>query len=50
MERRKLNFGYEKPAKIKVDWEHTETIWVQTEELSKYDTVPGLKDALDRVI
>jgi 8-oxo-dGTP pyrophosphatase MutT (NUDIX family) len=43
-------FFVKEPLKVKIDWEHTETIWIKPEELAKYKTVPGLKDALDRVM
>jgi len=38
------------PEKIRTDWEHTEMKWIKPKDLSKYKTVPGLKEALDRVI
>ncbi len=37
-------------SKIKIDWEHQETRWIKPEDVGKYDTVPKLKEALDRVI
>lgn len=43
-------FHVKAPEKIKIDWEHTETRWIKPNELSKYETVPGLGEALSRVI
>jgi PncC family amidohydrolase len=43
-------FHAKSPGKIKIDWEHDEVTWIKPEELINYDTVPGLNDALDRVI
>jgi hypothetical protein len=34
---------------ISIDWEHFEYKWVEPGELSAYDTVPGLAEALARV-
>lgn len=42
-------FLVKKPDKIKIDWEHTEIKWINPVDLINFDTVPGLKDALDRV-
>ena len=36
-------------ASISVDWEHVEARWVRPEQLSEYETVPRLKEALARV-
>lgn len=43
-------FHIEAPQKIKIDWEHKEARWINDAELTRYDTVPGLKETLDRVI
>lgn len=43
-------FHIKAPEKIKVDWEHTEMRWIKPGQISEYETVPGLKEALDRVI
>lgn len=43
-------FHVKAPEKIKIDWEHTEAKWIKPNELSKYETVPGLAEALARVI
>ena len=38
------------PEKVKIDWEHKEYKWIKPVDIDKYDTVPGLKNALERVI
>ena len=43
-------FHVRSPEKIKTDWEHTEVKWIKPGELKKYETVPGLANALARVI
>jgi PncC family amidohydrolase len=42
-------FHVKAPDKVKIDWEHTEARWIKPSELKKYDTVPGLANALARV-
>ena len=34
---------------IKLDWEHTEYVWITIEEFENFDTVPKLKESLKRV-
>ncbi|MFC1941128.1 NUDIX domain-containing protein [Chloroflexota bacterium] len=36
-------------SKIKVDWEHKETRWVAPRDIANYQTVPMLKETLERV-
>ena len=36
-------------AQVRIDWEHTEARWVRPEEVSAFDTVPQLAEALTRV-
>jgi nicotinamide-nucleotide amidase len=43
-------FSVRNPDKIKLDWEHRESKWVLPQELADYDTVPALKEALDKVM
>lgn len=43
-------FHVEKPDGITIDWEHKEFRWVDPADIDKFDTVPGLKDALARVL
>jgi len=42
-------FRCKSPEKIKLDWEHKEYRWVDPREISKYETVPKLKEAFERV-
>jgi 8-oxo-dGTP diphosphatase len=36
--------------KIRIDWEHKETRWINPEDIDNYPTVPKLKETLARVI
>ena len=36
--------------KIKTDWEHKETRWIDPKDIGNYQTVPMLKETLARVI
>ena len=36
-------------GKIKIDWEHKETRWIDPKDIGNYQTVPMLKETLDRV-
>lgn len=36
--------------KISLDWEHDDFRWVRREDLRRFETVPKLKEALDRVL
>lgn len=38
------------PERLKIDWEHTEFKWINPRDLSRFQTVPGLKQALDSVL
>jgi 8-oxo-dGTP diphosphatase len=42
-------FGVREPARIRADWEHTETRWIRPKEIFGYETVPQLAEALMRV-
>lgn len=33
-------------SKIRIDWEHKETRWIDPADMDKYDTVPGLKEVV----
>ena len=35
--------------KIKIDWEHKEAKWIAPKDIANYQTVPKLKETLDRV-
>jgi len=37
------------PEKIKIDWEHLEFKWICPSEMDLYETVPKLKEALEKV-
>ncbi len=39
-----------KTDKIKTDWEHDEYRWIDPIEITNYDTVPMLKEALEKVM
>jgi 8-oxo-dGTP pyrophosphatase MutT (NUDIX family) len=43
-------FVVHKPDKIRLDWENVEMRWILPEEIFQLQTVPALKEALDRVI
>jgi 8-oxo-dGTP diphosphatase len=36
--------------RVKLDWEHTECKWVTPDEIEKFDTTPGLKADLQKVV
>jgi len=36
-------------GKIKIDWEHKETRWIDPKDIGNYQTVPMLKETLERV-
>jgi 8-oxo-dGTP diphosphatase len=42
-------FEVREPARIRADWEHTETRWIRPEEIFQYETVPQLAETLMRV-
>ncbi|MGC8681019.1 MAG: aconitase X swivel domain-containing protein [Thermoplasmata archaeon] len=35
---------------INIDWEHTTYKWINPEEIKNFETVPGLKDVLEKLI
>jgi 8-oxo-dGTP diphosphatase len=37
------------PRKVRLDWEHTESAWIDPSEMNTFLTVPGLADAYVRV-
>lgn len=37
------------PGKVKIDWEHREMKWINPQYLSKYQTVPKLQEAWEKV-
>jgi 8-oxo-dGTP pyrophosphatase MutT (NUDIX family) len=42
-------FEVSEPARIRTDWEHIETRWIQPKDIFQYETVPQLAEALMRV-
>ena len=36
-------------GKVKIDWEHKETRWIAPKDIANYQTVPMLKETLERV-
>ncbi|MBN2076602.1 MAG: NUDIX pyrophosphatase [Dehalococcoidales bacterium] len=43
-------FHVNTPEKVKIDWEHKEYKWINPVDIDTYDTVPGLKNTLERVL
>jgi 8-oxo-dGTP diphosphatase len=43
-------FQVNTPEKVKIDWEHKEYRWIKPVDIDNYDTVPGLKNTLERVL
>jgi 8-oxo-dGTP diphosphatase len=43
-------FKIKDPAKVKIDWEHTQSKWISPAELASYKTMPQLKESLERVL
>lgn len=39
-------FHIKEPAKVRIDWEHTEKRWIKPEDMDNYQTVPMLKETL----
>ena len=39
-----------KQTRIKLDWEHDAFRWIRRQDLRRFETVPKLKEALDRVL
>jgi 8-oxo-dGTP pyrophosphatase MutT (NUDIX family) len=42
-------FEVREPARIRTDWEHTETRWIRPKDIFRYETVPQLAETLMRV-
>lgn len=42
-------FELDRPERVRLDWEHTESRWVRPQEVPNLETVPGLAEALARV-
>ncbi len=39
-----------KTKEIKIDWEHTEYQWIDQRKIDEYETVPGLKEVINKVL
>lgn len=42
-------FSIKDRTKIRIDWEHKETRWIKPEDIDDFQTVPMLKETLQRV-
>ena len=42
-------FPIKNREKVKIDWEHKETRWIDPKDIDNYETVPKLKETLARV-
>ena len=42
-------FQVKNRGKIRIDWEHKETKWIEPKDIVNYQTVPKLKEALSKV-
>jgi len=42
-------FRIKNREKVKIDWEHKETRWIDPKDIDNYETVPKLKETLARV-
>ncbi len=42
-------FEVREPARIRTDWEHTETRWIRPKDIFRYETVPQLVETLMQV-
>jgi len=43
-------FEVKSPEKIRLDWENTEMKWIKPNEIIFYQTVPKLREALEKVL
>ena len=43
-------FKTEKNDKINIDWEHSEYRWIAPTEIGKYETVPHLKEVVEKLL
>lgn len=43
-------FKIKDSAKVKIDWEHSQSKWIRPTELASYQTMPQLKESLERVL
>jgi len=43
-------FHVNTPEKVRIDWEHKAYRWIKPLDIDKFETVPGLKHTLQRVL
>ena len=43
-------FRIKERDKIRIDWEHSDKLWIKPEDIDNYHTVPMLKEALAQVL
>lgn len=43
-------FRIKERDKIRIDWEHSDKLWIKPEDIDNYQTVPMLKEALAQVL
>ena len=43
-------FKIRKNQKIQIDWEHLEYLWITPSEITRYDTVPHLKQTVSELL
>jgi hypothetical protein len=41
-------FTIEKKDKVQIDWEHTEYVWIPPQNIEHYNTVPHLKEIVQK--
>lgn len=44
-----FRYNVQNPDQVKIDWEHTQSKWIDPEEIKEHATVPGLYDAWELV-
>lgn len=43
-------FHIDDRQKVRINWEHRQSVWIRPEDIDKYDTMPMLKETLERVM
>ena len=43
-------FKIEKNGKVQIDWEHSEYRWIEPPQITKFDTVPHLKEIVFKML
>ena len=44
-----FRFRVDDPHLIRLDWEHSDSCWIEPEEMADFDTVPRLKETWERL-